>query len=162
MTDTAATVRAIATRMTGAGWTLATAESCTGGLVATLCTDLPGSSAWFERGLVTYSNRAKQDLLGVPEEILRRHGAVSRECAGAMAAGLAERTPADWGIAITGIAGPGGGTVDKPVGLVWVAWIRRGLAPQCELLRLDGSREAIRRASAAAALAGLLDRLGSG
>lgn len=162
MTDSAEAVQAIAGRLRHAGQTLATAESCTGGLVAKLCTDLAGSSGWFERGLITYSNRAKQDLLGVPAGLLERHGAVSRECALAMAGGLLERAPADWGIAITGIAGPGGGSPDKPVGLVWVAWARRGGEPEAGRLQLAGSRETIRAAAAEAALRGLLARLGNG
>lgn len=160
MTDTSAAVQGIARRLSEARQTLATAESCTGGLVATLCTDLAGSSGWFERGLITYSNRAKQELLGVPAELLQRHGAVSRECALAMAAGVLVQAPVDWGLAITGIAGPGGGSPEKPVGLVWVAWARRGGTPEAQRLQLQGSRDAIRRASAAAALQGLLERLG--
>lgn len=160
MTDTAAAVQGIARRLLEARQTLATAESCTGGLVATLCTDLAGSSGWFERGLITYSNRAKQELLGVPAELLQRHGAVSRECALAMAAGVLVHAPVDWGLAITGIAGPGGGSPEKPVGLVWVAWARRGGTSEAQRLQLEGSRDTIRRASAAAALQGLLERLG--
>lgn len=154
-----AVIEALAARLGQARQTLATAESCTGGLVSKLCTDLPGSSAWFERGLVTYSNRAKQDLLGIEEDLLRRHGAVSRECALAMAAGVLARSPAHWGLALTGIAGPGGGSAEKPVGLVWVAWASRGQTPEARRLQLDGSREAIREAAAAAALGGLLERL---
>lgn len=161
MTDTESTVRAIAMRMAAAGWRLATAESCTGGLVAKACTDQAGSSAWFERGLVTYSNAAKQDLLGVPAALIERHGAVSQECATAMAGGLMARTPADWGVAITGIAGPGGGSDEKPVGLVWVAWAGRSRAVECERLQLGGGRQDIRAAAADAALRGLLARLGN-
>ena len=138
---------------------LAVAESCTGGLIAKLVTDIAGSSDWFERGLVTYSNLAKQDLLGVSEDVLAHFGAVSRECADAMARGLMVMTPADWGIAVTGIAGPGGGSPDKPVGLVWLAWIRRGVAAEVEAFQFSGSREQIRTAAAAAALSGLLERL---
>ena len=141
---------------------VALAESCTGGLIAKLITDVAGSSEWFERGLVTYSNRSKQELLGVSPSLLERHGAVSRECAEAMARGLLVMTPADWGVAVTGIAGPGGGTPDKPVGLVWVAWGRRHGAIETERLGLSGSREEIRAASAQAALTGLRDRLQRG
>jgi nicotinamide-nucleotide amidase len=139
---------------------VAVAESCTGGLVAKRITDVAGSSGWFERGLVVYSNQAKQDLLGVPPEVLEQFGAVSRECAQAMARGLLVMTPAHWAVAVTGIAGPGGGSPEKPVGLVWLAWARRGGEPEAEALRLSGSRQEIREAAAAAALQGLLKRLG--
>ena len=139
---------------------LAVAESCTGGLVAKRITDVAGSSGWFERGLVVYSNRAKQDLLGVAPDLLQQFGAVSRECAEAMARGLLVMTPADWGLAVTGIAGPGGGSPEKPVGLVWLAWERRGGKAETEVLQLAGSREQIRAAAAEAALNGLLQRLG--
>ncbi|HUR40657.1 MAG TPA: CinA family protein [Verrucomicrobiae bacterium] len=138
---------------------LAVAESCTGGLVAKRITDIAGSSAWFERGFVTYSNASKRELLGVSQDVLDRVGAVSRECAEAMARGLMVMTPAHWGVAITGIAGPGGGSPEKPVGLVWLAWASRDGAVQSEALQLGGSREAIREASADAAIAGLLRRL---
>jgi nicotinamide-nucleotide amidase len=139
---------------------LAVAESCTGGLIAKRITDIAGSSGWFERGLVVYSNRAKQDLLGVPAELLERSGAVSRECAEAMVRGLLVMTPAHWAVAVTGIAGPGGGSPEKPVGLVWLAWEQRGGKAESEALQLTGSREQIRAAAAQAALAGLLKRLG--
>ena len=138
---------------------LAVAESCTGGLVAKRVTDIAGSSGWFERGLVVYSNQAKQDLLGISADLLAQFGAVSRECAEAMARGLLVMTPARWAIAITGIAGPGGGSPEKPVGLVWVAWQQRGGEPESRALQLSGSREQVRTAAAEAALQGLLDRL---
>lgn len=138
---------------------LAVAESCTGGLLAKLLTDLAGSSEWFERGLVTYSNRAKQELLGVAPDLLAQFGAVSRECAEAMARGVLVMTPADWAVAVTGIAGPGGGSPEKPVGLVWFAWAQRGAAIAVESQQFSGSREQIREAAAAFALRGLLQRL---
>lgn len=141
---------------------LAVAESCTGGLLAKRITDVPGSSAWFDRGLVTYSNGAKQDLLGVPPEVLARSGAVSRECAEAMARGLLVMTPADWAVAVTGIAGPGGGSPEKPVGLVWMAWARRGGAAETEYRQFSGSREEVRAGAADAALQGLVERLSAG
>jgi len=139
---------------------LAVAESCTGGLIAKRVTDIAGSSGWFERGLVVYSNQAKQDLLGISTDLLAQFGAVSRECAEAMARGLLVMTPAHWAIAVTGIAGPGGGSPEKPVGLVWVAWERRGGRVESEALQLSGSREDIRTAAAQAALTGFLKRLG--
>ena len=139
---------------------LAVAESCTGGLIAKHITDVAGSSGWFERGLVVYSNQAKQDLLGISPDLLAQFGAVSRECVEAMARGLLVMTPADWAVAVTGIAGPGGGSPEKPVGLVWLAWERRGGKVESAVLQLAGSREQIRAAAAAAALAGLLERLG--
>lgn len=138
---------------------LAVAESCTGGLIAKRVTDIDGSSGWFERGLVTYSNRAKQDLLGVSPEVLQQFGAVSRETAEAMARGLMVMTPADWGLAVTGIAGPAGGSPEKPVGLVWIAWIRRSEAVEAQAFQFSGSREEVRLLASEAALSGLLGRL---
>lgn len=138
---------------------LATAESCTGGMVATKLTDRAGSSAWFERGFVTYSNLAKMEQLAVPEDVLKLHGAVSGECAAAMARGLLRAAPVDWGLAITGIAGPGGGTPDKPVGTVWISWIRRGQPPQPHLFFFEGGRDSVRAQATQAALEGLLYRL---
>jgi nicotinamide-nucleotide amidase len=138
---------------------LAVAESCTGGLIAKRITDVAGSSGWFERGLVVYSNQAKQDLLGISPELLAQFGAVSRECAEAMVRGLLVMTPAHWGLAVTGIAGPGGGSPEKPVGLVWLAWQQRGGTVEAEALQLGGTREEIRQAAADAALDGLLRRL---
>jgi nicotinamide-nucleotide amidase len=139
---------------------LAVAESCTGGLIAKRITDVAGSSGWFERGMVVYSNASKQDLLGISPDLLARHGAVSRECAEAMARGVLVMTPAHWALAVTGIAGPGGGSPEKPVGLVWVAWEQRGGKVETQALQLAGSREQIRAAAAQAALEGLLKRLG--
>lgn len=137
---------------------LATAESCTGGLVAGAITEIAGSSDWFERGFVTYSNRAKIEQLGVDPEIIARHGAVSGETVKAMAQGARAASGAQWTVAVTGIAGPAGGSPDKPVGTVWFAWA----GPQgVEALhrRLDGDRAAVRAASVAIALQGLIDRL---
>lgn len=147
-------------RLTEKRAVLAVAESCTGGLIAKRITDIAGSSGWFERGLVVYSNQAKQDLLGVSPDLLAQFGAVSRECAEAMARGLLVMTPAQWAVAVTGIAGPGGGSPEKPVGLVWIAWEQRGGTVEAEALQLSGSRAQIREAAAQAALAGLLERLG--
>ncbi len=135
---------------------LATAESCTGGLIAKVLTDLPGSSVWFERGLVTYSNEAKAELLGVPAETLAKHGAVSGPTVLAMASGLLARAPVQWTLAVSGVAGPGGGTEDKPVGTVWLAWAGRGISPAASRHRFGGDRQAVRIQSAAEALRGLL------
>jgi nicotinamide-nucleotide amidase len=138
---------------------LATAESCTGGWIAQAVTSVAGSSEWFERGFVTYSNEAKKELLGVRARTLSSHGAVSEETAREMAAGALARSRAQVAIAVTGIAGPGGGTRGKPVGTVCFAWSRRKSAPESVVLHLRGSREGIRRRSVAFALQGLLERL---
>ncbi|HUS23352.1 MAG TPA: CinA family protein [Candidatus Binatia bacterium] len=156
MTTTA--IRDIARRLTAQGAWLAVAESCTGGLLAKQLTDLPGSSAWFDRGVVTYANRAKQQLLGVPAALLQRDGAVSEACARAMAAGLRRRARVQWTVAITGVAGPGGGTAAKPVGRVWIAWAGPG-GIEARRFRFRGGRSAIRAAAARAAIAGLRARL---
>ena len=108
------------------GWMLATAESCTGGMIAAACTDLPGSSEWFDRGFVTYSNAAKTEMLGVPEELIAQHGAVSKEVVQAMCQGALARANAQAAVAVTGIAGPGGGSAHKPVGTVWFGWTIQG------------------------------------
>jgi len=152
-------VERIATVLRERGEWLATAESCTGGLIAKQLTDLAGSSAWFERGLVTYSNTAKMEMLAVPDEVLKTHGAVSEECALAMTRGLLRAAPVDWGVAVTGIAGPGGGSADKPVGTVWISWIRRGHAPTAHRFLFEGGRDSVRQQTAQAALEGLLYRL---
>ena len=137
------------------GGMLATAESCTGGWIAKACTDLAGSSEWFESAAVTYSNRAKQALLGVTSDTLEKRGAVSRECALEMVAGALLRFEATVAVAVTGIAGPTGGTPEKPVGTVWIAWQRRGGEARVELFGFDGNRDAVRRQAVAAALAGI-------
>ncbi len=146
--------RALAAR----GWRCATAESCTGGLVAGAITDVAGSSDWFERGYVTYSNEAKTDLLGVAVDTLARHGAVSEATARAMAEGALAGSRADLAVAITGIAGPGGGSAGKPVGTVCFAWARRGEAAVTATRRYAGDRRAVRLAAVAEALAGMLAR----
>jgi nicotinamide-nucleotide amidase len=138
---------------------LATAESCTGGLVAAACTSLAGSSEWFERGVVTYSNAAKTELLGIDAALIARHGAVSEEVARAMAAGLLARTPATFALAVTGIAGPGGGSAEKPVGTVWIATATRADASEAALLRASGDRAAIRRQALVRALEQVLARV---
>jgi len=137
-------------------WKLTTAESCTGGWVAKLLTDIAGSSAWFERGFVTYSNAAKQELLDVRAVTLKDFGAVSEQTAREMVTGALAHSPAEVALAITGIAGPGGGTPDKPVGLVWFAWARRSGALRVAQQQFSGDRETVRRQAVAAALQGAL------
>lgn len=138
------------------GWMLATAESCTGGLVSAAITSVAGSSDWFERGFVTYSNEAKTELLGVPGELIAQHGAVSEQVARAMAEGALAHSRAHMAVSITGIAGPAGGSADKPVGTVWFAFASRDAsgAVQCDaaLRRFDGDRAAVRAQAAALAL----------
>lgn len=152
------TVSELADQLRTLGWQLATAESCTGGLIAGACTDAAGSSAWFERGFVSYSNEAKTELLGVPAELIRSHGAVSQEVAQAMAIGTLLHSRAHVAVAVTGVAGPGGGSAAKPVGTVWLAWATpRGVA--VELASFPGDRAAVRRATVLRALQGLLERL---
>lgn len=135
--------------------TLSTAESCTGGWVAKILTDVVGSSAWFERGFVTYSNEAKQEMLGVDATVLGRHGAVSELTVREMARGALQHSHADISLAITGIAGPGGGSESKPVGLVWFAWARRDADIRCGQHIFTGDREAVRRQAVVTALQGV-------
>ena len=139
---------------------VATAESCTGGGVATAITRISGSAKWFDRGFVTYSNDAKREMLGVKRLTLRRPGAVSKEVAREMALGALAQSPADICVAITGIAGPTGGSRAKPVGLVWFAWAARGQIVQARRFRFAGNRVAVRIQSVAVALRGLSDLLG--
>jgi len=141
------------------GWMLATAESCTGGMIAATCTDLAGSSNWFERGFVVYSNEAKTELLGVDAALIETHGAVSEVVARAMAFGAVRHSRAQVSVAVTGIAGPSGGSKDKPVGTVWFGYMVDGLLSS-ETQRFDGDRAAVREATVQWALRGLLQRLG--
>ena len=134
---------------------LVTAESCTGGWIAKTVTDIAGSSDWFDCGMAAYSYEAKQALLGVRPQTLDTQGAVSRETAIEMVSGALVNSGASVAVAVTGIAGPGGGTEDKPVGTVWIAWKRRGGYPRAELFQFDGDRESVRRQTVAAALLGL-------
>jgi nicotinamide-nucleotide amidase len=137
---------------------MATAESCTGGLIAGACTELPGSSVWFERGFVTYSNAAKSDMLGVPDALIAAHGAVSEPVARAMAVGAVSRSAAHVALAVTGVAGPAGGSAEKPVGTVWFAWQVNGVVT-AERLLLPGDRAMVRQATVQHALQRLLDLL---
>jgi nicotinamide-nucleotide amidase len=133
------------------GWTMATAESCTGGLIAGACTDLSGSSNWFDRGFVTYSNAAKTELLGVDAALIAQHGAVSEPVARAMAAGAIARSQAQVAVAVTGVAGPTGGSAEKPVGTVWFGFALPGEV-LTETRRFDGDRAAVRAATVEHAL----------
>ena len=159
-----AAMQALLERLAGClrarGWMLAAAESCTGGLIAAACTSLAGSSDWFERGFVTYSNAAKTDLLGVPGALIAQHGAVSAEVARAMADGALSRSRAQLAVAVTGVAGPGGGTALKPVGTVWLAVAVAGSPARAELLQLAGDRADVRQQTVLRALAALLAALG--
>jgi nicotinamide-nucleotide amidase len=152
---------ALAERLRAQGARLATAESCTGGLIAAACTSVAGSSDWFDRGFVTYSNAAKREQLGVPAELIDQHGAVSEPVARAMAAGALAHSAARWSVAVTGIAGPGGAVPGKPVGTVWLAWAEQaadGGAPvvQAACRVWPGDRTAVRSATVQWALGCLL------
>jgi nicotinamide-nucleotide amidase len=162
-------VAAVADTLMQHGWMLTTAESCTGGLIAGHCTELAGSSQWFERGFVTYSNEAKHDMLGVDNAILTEHGAVSESAAQAMALGALRHSRAQVSIAVTGVAGPTGGSKDKPVGTVWFAWgVPSDTGPtlgaetawvKTERMQFAGDRAAVRQATIAHALSTLLQLL---
>ena len=154
-------VELIARTMTLRGGMLATAESCTGGGLAYLLTSIPGSSAWFERGFITYSNDSKRELLGVPVDLLDTYGAVSEQTATAMAAGAVENSHAEVSVAITGIAGPEGGTEEKPVGTVCMAWCIRNGETRTTKVVFGGDRRKIREQAILMALQGLLDLLES-
>jgi nicotinamide-nucleotide amidase len=149
----------LAQRLLDREHTLSVAESCTGGWIAKQLTDVPGSSAWFDRGYVTYCNRAKVEMLGVPLDLLQEQGAVSQAVVEAMADGVLRNSPAHCALAVSGIAGPGGGTVEKPVGTVWLAWAFRGVAVDSRCCHFSGNREQIRQQAVAESLKGLLARL---
>ncbi|MDT8281318.1 MAG: CinA family protein [Gammaproteobacteria bacterium] len=145
--------------MTARALKLASAESCTGGWLAKVITDIPGSSAWFTGSVVSYSNESKQSLLGVAADTLKEFGAVSGETVLEMSDGLLARTEADVVVSISGVAGPDGGSDDKPVGLVWLSWGRRGKSTFASPFHFDGDRKAVRKQSIAQALNSLLDLL---
>jgi nicotinamide-nucleotide amidase len=157
--ELSAAVSRLAGKLSARGLKLATAESCTAGWIAKCCTDLAGSSAWFERGFVSYSNAAKQQLLAVESSVLDREGAVSEAVARQMAGGAVTNSEADVSIAVTGIAGPDGGTAKKPVGTVWFGWGLANGEVQAECVCFDGDREAVRRHTVLHALEGLTARL---
>ena len=162
------TVYSLADLLQKKGWNLATAESCTGGMIAAACTDLAGSSHWFERGFVSYSNDAKTELLGVDAALIARHGAVSEAVVRAMAAGAISHSKAQVAVAVTGVAGPAGGTAAKPVGTVWFAFARSVALPGSspglvsEVRRFDGDRAAVRTATVQHALRRLVELLQQG
>ena len=160
MENIPALVEALARELKARGLMMATAESCTGGLIAGACTEVSGSSEWFERGFVTYSNDAKSELLGVPMALIDQHGAVSEPVARAMAAGAMAHSPAQLAVAVTGVAGPTGGSAEKPVGTVWFGWATpEGVFTEHQ--RFDGDRAAVRQATVQHALSGLLQRISS-
>jgi len=138
------------------GWRLSCAESCTGGWIGKRVTDVSGSSGWFDRGFTTYSDASKVEMLGVKPATLQQYGAVSDAVAREMAEGALQVSHADVSVAVTGIAGPEGGSADKPVGTVWIAWGRRGGSPIVQMRRFSGDRENVRRATVRAALEGLI------
>ncbi|WP_415033817.1 CinA family protein [Azonexus sp.] len=142
---------------------VAVAESCTGGALGQAMTEIAGASAWFERGFITYSNAAKTEMLGVAQTLVLQHGAVSEAVAKAMAEGVLAHSPADWSVAITGIAGPSGGSPEKPVGTVCFAWAGRAAGCAAQTRHFSGGRQAVREQATAHALRGLLHLLeGSG
>jgi nicotinamide-nucleotide amidase len=153
-------VEKLAASLLSKGWTMATAESCTGGWIAKCCTDLAGSSAWFDRGFISYSNQAKQEMLGVGSTLLETEGAVSKATAIAMAEGARRRAGVNVALSVTGIAGPDGGTADKPVGTVWFGWSLEGQAVAAEVLQFEGDRDAVRRQTLVHALSRLEHLLG--
>lgn len=155
--DTRELARSLIDALRARGWHCATAESCTGGGVAAAITDIAGSSDVFDRGFVTYSNAAKTQMLGVDPALIETHGAVSEEVAAAMAAGALARSEASCAVAVTGVAGPGGGTAAKPVGMVCFGWAAEGRMAMAETARFGGDRVAVRRASVVQALARLLE-----
>ena len=156
--STRALCERLAQALQARGWMLATAESCTGGMIAAACTDLSGSSNWFERGFVTYSDAAKTELLGVDPALIAQHGAVSEQVARAMAFGAVRHSKAQVSVAVTGVAGPTGGTPHKPVGTVWFGFQVDGQLSS-ETRRFAGDRAAVRAATVEHALQTLLDLL---
>ena len=152
-------VQRLAARLIKCNWSMATAESCTGGWIAKCCTDLSGSSDWFDRGFVTYSDKSKHDLLGVELGVLENPGAVSEATAIQMAEGAYRRAGVNAALAVTGVAGPGGGSADKPVGMVWFAWSLEGSPVSSEVMQFEGDRDAVRRQTVVHALSRLLDQL---
>jgi len=158
-TDVVEAAVALGRALEARGWMIATAESCTGGSIARALTEIGGSSAWFERGFVTYTDASKHDLLEVPAEVLASCGAVSEAVAARMAEGALKRSRAQFALSVTGIAGPGGATPDKPVGTVCFGWASIGEAPRTATMHFAGDRAAVRDASALHALRSALECL---
>lgn len=157
-------IRILADLLVARGAVLATAESCTGGLIATLCTSRAGSSQWFDRAFVTYSNAAKFEMLGVPHTTIAQHGAVSEAVVHTMARGAVARSGATAAVSVSGVAGPDGGSSEKPVGTVWIGYLVASDTPgssriDAQLHRFDGDRAAVRFGAASAAIRGLIARL---
>jgi len=148
--------RGVESRCRSRGYTLVTAESCTGGWIGKCLTDIAGSSDWYRGGVVSYSNVLKNRLLGVDPHVLNTHGAVSEAVARAMAEGALERLGGDCAVAVTGVAGPAGGSVEKPVGTVWIAWADLADGTLAQQFQFPGDREAVRRATVLCALRGVL------
>ncbi len=149
-------IEELAVLLKKANWQLVTAESCTGGLISAFITEVPGSSLWFERGFVTYSNLAKQEMLSVPAALIKKHGAVSKEVAAAMVAGALQHSVGQIAVSVTGIAGPDGGTPEKPVGTVCFAWATREHGSHTLKKQFNGTRQEIRLAVCEQALQGVL------
>jgi len=152
-------IERLAGELTGRNARIALAESCTGGWIAKTFTDLPGSSAWFEYGFVSYGNNAKESMLNVGADLLERHGAVSQQVAEAMVAGALQASGAELALAVTGIAGPEGGTISKPVGTVWFTFGAAGVDPHSVCHHFEGDRDTVRRLTVSTALTGVLDYL---
>lgn len=155
-------VENLAEKLAGSGRRMTSAESCTGGWIAKCCTDLPGSSAWFDRGHIVYSYSAKEDLLGIAHDDLVKYGAVSEEIASQMAEGARQRSGVPVTVAATGIAGPGGGMEGKPVGLVYFGWCIEDEPAVCESRIFSGDRNQVRQKTVLHALEGILKRLDDG
>ncbi|ARB91714.1 CinA family protein [Legionella longbeachae] len=154
-------IKEIASTLKKSGWQLVTAESCTGGLIAGYLTEIPGSSDWFERGFVTYSNLAKEEQLSVPKSLIEKYGAVSEPVAQAMATGALQHSAGDVAVAVTGIAGPDGGSIEKPVGTVCFGWAALGVTPKTLIKQYTGNRQEVRLAACQEALSGILSYLKS-
>lgn len=159
MTQLTSLIEDIAYLLKQYNWQLVTAESCTGGLISAYLTEIPGSSAWYERGFVTYSNLAKQEMLLVPEELLAQYGAVSEEVALAMAVGALRHSAGSLSVSVTGIAGPEGGSIEKPVGTVCFGWATHNTPPHTLRKQFKGTRQEIRLAACQQALQGILSIL---
>lgn len=159
MTQLTSLIEDIAYLLKQYNWQLVTAESCTGGLISAYLTEIPGSSAWYERGFVTYSNLAKQEMLLVSEELLAQYGAVSEEVALAMAVGALRHSAGSLSVSVTGIAGPEGGSIEKPVGTVCFGWATHNTPPQTLRKHFKGTRQEIRLAACQQALQGILSIL---